>query len=150
MIGRRSTPGGQFHPLIPPLIELRCKCGGKITCEHPVNLNGYSDTPEGWFMRTAEDNEFNAKCNKCSFSKKGLTYFQLKEIGEPYFSASVGTEAIWGWNREHYQMVIDYLRGNDISGSRWQIYKQFISGKWKSKSRKNSYIKAAEKVLKAL
>ncbi|WP_027710382.1 hypothetical protein [Zooshikella ganghwensis] len=150
MIGRRKSPGGMFHPLVPPLIELRCKCGGKIICQHPLNAKGYSDTPDGWFLKTEGDNKFSAKCDSCSTSKRNLNYFELEDLGSPYYSASVGSECIWGWNKEHFKMIIDYLEGKDIENNRWRMYRQFIPGKWKAKSRRDAFVKTAKKALNVL
>ncbi len=147
ILGRRNNPSGMSHPLIPPLIELRCRCGGKIHCEHPSNIKGRYDTLEGYYMHTAEDKSFTAKCEKCSFSKKNLSYFDLTKIGDPFYIASVGQVPIWGWNREHFKMVIAYLDGEDTSNNRWHSYTKYISGKWKSPSRKAAFIKAGKKIL---
>lgn len=146
MLGKRTHPSGCSHPLIPPLIEVACKCGGKVVCVHPTNAKGYSDTPEGWWLRAKEDHSFIAKCNKCHFSKKNLSYFEVIKIGPPYYSASVGLDNIWGWNREHFETVIQYLEGFTVS-NRWQRYMRYIPGKWKSVSRRSTYVKAAKKLL---
>ena len=98
-------------------------------------------------MRTKEDKAFTAKCDQCQLSKADLNYFDLKDFGEPFYSASVGKESIWGWNSEHLAMVIDYLEGKDIGNNRWRIYKQFVPGSWKRPSRRIAFIKAARKVL---
>ena len=150
MIGRRYSPGGWFHPLVPPIIELKCKCGGKVTCVHPANEKGYVDTPDGWNYQTKNDNSFKAKCNECCISEKALTYFDLQKFGAPFYSASVGTDCIWGWNKEHFQMIINYLEGKEVADNRWRIYRTFIPGKWKSKSRKNAFVKAAKKAISTL
>lgn len=147
MLGKRTHPAPCSHPRIPPLIELACKCGGLITCTHPVNSEGYSDTPEGWWLRTAEDRSFTVKCNKCHFSKKNLNYFEVVQIGPPYYSASVGLDHIWGWNKEHLETIIQYLHGDPIT-NRWLGYMRYVPGKWKAISRRSTYIKAAKKVLK--
>jgi hypothetical protein len=147
MIGSRKQPQRFTHPLIPPLIELECRCGELIRCEHPVNKKGYSDTPEGWSRRTRIDRSFTAKCNRCGFSKNNLSYFDCIELGPLYYTASVGYEYIWGWNHEHLSAVVDFLEGRLSRENRWYWYMSFVPGKWKTRSRRHAFIKAAKKVL---
>jgi hypothetical protein len=133
---------------VPPLIELRCpKCDGILSCEHPVNIENYSDTPSGWWCKSGEDKNFVARCQSCFFTKKHLSYFDLPLLGELYFQSSVGTSIFWAWNHEHLQMLLEYLQGKETNSSRWQIYQRFIPGAWKKSSRRNTFIKTARKML---
>lgn len=151
MFHNRSQPSGISHCLVPPLIELRCpKCGGILSCEHPVNAEGYSDTPSGWWRKSGEDKNFVARCQSCFFTKKHLSYFDLPLLGELYFQSSVGTSNFWAWNHEHLQMLLAYLENEKTYSSRWLIYQRFIPSAWKKTARRGAFIKAARKMLTQL
>lgn len=148
MFRGRTDPSGMSHPLVPPLIELRCRCGGHLRLEHPGYEEGRIDTLENYYTEHDSVAEWTAACDGCLMRKSGIEYSALPEMGELFYLKRVGNEELWGWNREHLEMVIAFLEGKDISGNRWKAYSKFIRGSWQIKSRRHAFIKAGKAMLK--
>jgi hypothetical protein len=136
------------HPWVPPLIELRCRrCGGLLRLEHPGYKDGRIDTLENYYTVHDSVAEWIAACDGCLFRESGIDYATLPQMGDLFYLTRVGNEELWGWNREHLEMVIAFLEAKDISRNRWRAYSKFIRGRWQIKSRRHAIIKAGKELL---
>ncbi len=145
---RGRTKPSYGHALVPTLIELRCpNCSGMLRVTHPSHTTGATDTPDGWFLWSRLKPNWRVDCTKCLRRRSNVSYDELPDLGALYYSASVGTDELWAWNREHLEMLLAYLRYQDVASSRWRAYKTFIPGRWKSPRRRSEYVKAAERLL---
>ena len=130
------------HRSRPTTIIIKCpSCNGKAIARDMICNGEYEfagDMSPQW-----KNNPFSITCTECAFRASDLSYEQLSE---PYYQFTGRGEILWAWNERHLDMILKFLKNQDIKGYKYEFYQTYIHGSWKKY--RVSYINQITKALK--
>ncbi len=131
-------------------IDVPCPdCGSRAMATEPNYDNGHLYTVDGGKHSTFVTFEgkyidkpvWTVKCLSCFYNKSKQRY---SEMGELYYQVTVRGDTLWAWNKEHLEMIYDFLNDASIEGHPYERFETYIHGSWKAK--KAQFVKAIEKI----
>jgi ribosomal protein L37AE/L43A len=119
------------HKIRPRRLEITCpKCGN---CAVAIDQKASKDSELVSNLSPAWRNPlFKISCTKCIYRAAGVSY---NELSEPYHQIDGRGGVLWAWNREHLNMIHDFLKGVSVAGNEYEFLCTYIHGTWKKYSK---------------
>lgn len=132
------------HRSRPSKIEVVCpKCEAKAIATVPCYDTGIyicNDLCPHW-----QTNDWSVACTNCTFRAFKQSY---SELGKFYYQVEARGHTLWAWNREHLVMLYNLLSNKPIDKFRYGWFATYARKEWLKGSRKKSFAKAVDKMLK--
>ena len=85
------------------------------------------------------------QCTRCDYRGRGLSFEELPDL---YYRAEAAGIHIWGWNRDHFVMLLRLLRGESIKGNPCERFFTYARREWLTKSNRSRLAKKMEEFLR--
>ena len=131
------------HKHRPVLLHVICP-----TCSHEAMAFKLSEKGLGEHIMdlsgTMEIDDWQVRCSHCGNLKKNISYTSLPPL---YYRTQARHQEIWGWNRDHFLMLLKVMEGKSLAGDKYAFFKNYVRGEWLRGSIKKALAKAMREKL---